>query len=147
MVKIKGKFSSKPTIVTDPFAVEFCAQHPEPPLSRKDKVHLFDVYRKAYPGLDFDMERDKEKYTKMRLAGVVRWPLRLGVYTSLGGFYWWLGGWFGLPRPVALLFIPLSVVSFSYLDYRMDLNDYFKIAEKNEPQMKKWLCAHTPVTS
>jgi len=145
MVKIKGKFSDKATTVTDPFVVEFCAKHPEPSLSRKENLHLFDVYRKAYPRLDFDMERDKKAYTKMGLTSIVYWPLRLGLYTSLGGFYCWLGGWCGLPRPVALLLIPLSVVSFSYLDYRMDLNDYYKIAEKHEPQMKKWLCEHTPV--
>ena len=143
MAKIKGKFSTKVTVVTDPFVVEFCAQHPEPQLSRKDKVRLFNVYHKAYTSLDSDMEKDKKRYAKKGLVSIVQWPLRLGLYGGLGGFYWWFGSWLGLPRPLGLLCIPLSVVSFSYLDYRMDMNEYYKIAEKNEPQMKKWLCAHT----
>lgn len=144
MVKLKGKFTAQRLVLTDPFLVDFCQKEPKEALSGKEKVRLFRLYEREYTGVDVDVERDKEEYRNRKYVNWLKWPFRVSVYSSLGVFYSWIGSWYGLPRSSYLLTIPLSLLSFCYLDYRMDFNSYLKLAEKNEPQMTKWLCAHTP---
>lgn len=144
MVKIKGKFTAKTNEVTDPLVIETCAQPVETWRSRSEKLNLFSLYLKYNKSPDAALAEDMSKYSVMTYKNAGKWVLRVGVYSALGGFYSWIASWMGLSPRLSLILIPLTLLPLSYQDYQLNRIDYYKVMERHEPQMLKWLCAHTP---